>query len=190
MARLSSYQQDGSLSSEDRLVGSSYEGPGQNGPIYKTRTYKLSELAAYFGGVLSDGSGNVVDIVELSQTVTDNTNAIATANQSITTITNEQLAQSTFQTNLSSTFGTFDENGNLTSLSQAFADQVLQTTASDRYANAQFVTNLAASTGTYDANGNLITMAEAFANQVLSATTSDRFATSTFATNLAASFGT
>jgi hypothetical protein len=126
----------------------------------------------------------------LSETVTNNTTAIATANQSITTITNEQLAQSTFQTNLSSTFGTFDENGNLTSLSQAFADQVLQTTASDRYANAQFVTNLAASTGTYDANGNLVTMAEAFANQVLSTTTSDKFATSTFATNLAASFGT
>jgi len=190
MARLSSYQQDGSLSGEDRLVGSSYEGPGQSGPVYKTRTYKLSELAAYFGGVISDGSGGLIDIVEVSQTVTDNTNAIATANQSITTITSDVLAQSTFQTNLAASFGTYDENGNLTSISQAHADQVLQATASDRYADAQFATNLAASVGTYDTNGNLITMSQAFADQVLQTTASDKYATSSFTTNLASSFGT
>lgn len=190
MARINSYAKDAGLSADDKLVGSSYEGTDQTGPIYKTRTYTLGDLADYFGGFIQTGEGGNINIVELEQTVTENTSAIASAQQSITTITNELLAQSTFKTNLASTFGTFDENGNLVSLSQAFADQVLQTTASDRYANAQFVTNLAASVGTYDANGNLITLGQAFADQVLSTTASDRFATSTFATNLAASFGT
>ena len=191
MARISSYPQDGSLSGEDRLLGSSYEGEGQNGAIYKTRTYKLDELGDFISSYVGDVNINDSEVFNsLSQTVTSNTNAIATANQSITTITNELLAQSTFQTNLAASFGTYDEFGNLISFSEATANQILQVTTSDRYANAQFVTNLAASVGTYDANGNLVTMGQAFADQVLSATASDRFATSTFATNLAASFGT
>jgi hypothetical protein len=189
MPRISTYNPDSSLSGEDKVIGSSYEGQDVNGPVYVTKNYTLSQLAQFFGSFINTGDV-LINIEEIQQNVTNNTNSIATANLSITTITNELLAQSTFQVNLSSTFGTFDEFGNLTSLSQAFADQVLQTTASDRYANAQFVTNLAASVGTYDANGNLVTLGQAFADQVLSATASDRFATSTFATNLAASFGT
>jgi len=199
MARISSYNKDNGLTGNDLLLGSSFEGNINGVQKYATRTYRLSDLATYFGGFvngidLNDLLGRIGDLESsisiISTTITNNTTAISIANQSITTITNELLSQSTFQTNLSSTFGTFDENGNLTSLSQAFADQVLQTTASDRYANAQFVTNLAASVGTYDENGNLITLAEAFANQVLQVTTTDKFATSEFATNLAASFGT
>lgn len=189
MPRISTYNPDPSLSGEDKVIGSSYEGEDVHGPVYVTKNYTLDQLAQFFGSFIDTGEV-LVNIQGIEQSVTNNTNAIATANQSITVIANEQLAQSTFQTNLSSTFGTFDNEGNLTSLSQAFADQVLQTTASDRYAQAIFVTNLAASVGTYDANGNLVTMGQAFANQVLSATASDRFATSTFATNLAASFGT
>ena len=86
--------------------------------------------------------------------------------------------------------GEYDADGNLISLSTAFADQVLSVTTSDRYANAQFVTNLATSVGLYDENGNLIQLSEAFANQILTTTSTDRFATSEFTTNLAASFGT
>jgi hypothetical protein len=199
MARISGYNNDSELTGNDLLVGSSYEGLENGSPKYITRTYKLSDLASYFGGFVNDVDlndllnrvGDLEDGVDLiSTTVTNNTSAIATANQSITVITNEQLAQATFQTNLSATFGTFDDNGNLTSLSQAFADQVLQTTASDRYANAQFVTNLASSVGTYDANGNLVTLSSAFADQVLSATSTDIESIATFSTNLAASFGT
>jgi hypothetical protein len=190
MPIISTYDLDPGLNGQDRLIGSSYEGTDIHGAIYVTKTYTLSQLANFFGGFISDGSGGSIDIVELANNVDSNTQAIASANQSITVIANDQLAQSTFQTNLASSFGTYDSEGNLTSLSQAFADQVLQTTASDRYANAQFVTNLAASTGTYDSEGNLITLAQAFADQVLSTTTSDRYATSTFATNLASSFGT
>lgn len=191
MARLSSYPQDSNISPEDRLVGSSYEGEGQNGPIYKTRTYRLGELGNFVSGYVGDV--NVTDspeFISLSETVTNNTTAIASANQSITTITNELLAQSTFQTNLAASFGTYDEFGNLTSFSEATANQILQVTTSDRFAESVFVTNLAASVGTYDANGNLITLGQAFADQVLSATASDRFAEASFVTNLASSFGT
>lgn len=191
MARLSSYPQDSNISPEDRLVGSSYEGEGQNGPIYKTRTYRLGELGNFVSGYVGDV--NVTDspeFISLSETVTNNTTAIASANQSITTINNELLAQATFQTNLAASFGTYDENGNITSFSEATANQILQVTTSDRFAESVFVTNLAASVGTYDANGNLITLGQAFADQVLSATASDRFAEASFVTNLASSFGT
>ena len=199
MARISGYNNDSELTGNDLLVGSSYEGLQNGSPKYITRTYKLSDLATYFGGFVNDIDlndlinrvGNLEDGVDLiSTTVTNNTSAIATASQSLTVLTNDVLAQSTFQTNLSSTFGTFDENGNLTSLSQAFADQVLQTTASDRYAKASFVTNLAASVGTYDESGNLITYSNALAEQILSTTASDIEAVAQFSTNLASSFGT
>jgi hypothetical protein len=192
MARISGYSNDSELTGNDLLVGSSYEGLENGSPKYITRTYKLSDLATYFGGFVNDIDLNelINNVSTISTTVTNNTTAISTANQSLTTITNELLAQSTFQTNLSSTFGTFDDDGNLTSLSQAFADQVLQTTASDRYANAQFVTNLAASVGTYDQDGNLITFSNAFAEQILSTTASDIEAVAQFSTNLASSFGT
>ena len=85
--------------------------------------------------------------------------------------------------------GEYDADGNLISLSTAFADQVLSVTTSDRYANAQFVTNLATSVGVFNPDGTLSSLSEAFANQVLSTTSSERFATSLFATNLASSVG-
>ena len=190
MPKISTYEQDPGLKGEDKLLGSSYEGENVYGPVYLTKSYKLSELADYFGGFIQTGSGSTIDIALLEQTVNENVTSIAEANQSLTVIANDLLAQATFKTNLASTFGTFDENGNLISLSQAFADQVLQTTASDRYANAQFATNLAASVGTYDENGNLITLSTAFADQVLQVTTSDKYATAEFTTKLASNFGT
>ena len=189
MARIKNYIKDSNITNDDLLVGSSYEGQGQSGAVYRTRNYRLDDLASYFSRNF-DLDGVNYDLSQLAVDINDNSIAIASANQSITTIANDQLAQATFQTNLAATFGTFNDQGVLQSLSQSFADQVLQTTASDRYANAQFVTNLATSVGTFDANGNLVTLAESFANQVISTTTSDTFATSQFVTNLASSIGT
>jgi len=190
MARITSYVRDKNITDKDILVGSSYQGEGQRGPIYQTRNYSLEDLAVYFGSnsVLYEGAEYNLNLID--SYVTANTAAIATLDQSLTVLTNDVLAQATFQTNLSATFGTFDENGNLTSLSESFANQVLQTTSSDRYANAQFVTNLASEVGTFDANGNLVTLSTSFADQILTTTTTDRFATSEFATNLGSSFGT
>lgn len=188
MARIRNYINDKNITNDDLLVGSSYEGQGQSGAVYRTRNYRLDDLAEYFSRNFNVDGVNY-DLSQIAIDIGANTLAIATANQSLTTIANDQLAQATFQTNLSALFGTFTDEGVLISMSQAFADQVLQTTASDRYANAQFVTNLASSVGTFDANGNLVSLAESFANQVISTTTSDTFATSEFVTNLGSSFG-
>ena len=199
MARISGYNNDSELTGNDLLVGSSYEGLQNGSPKYITRTYKLSDLATYFGGFVNNIDlndlinrvGDLEDGVDLiSTTVTNNTSAIATASQSLTVLTSDVLAQATFQTKLSATFGTFDDEGNLISLSQAFADQVLQTTASDRYAKASFVTNLASSVGTYDEDGNLVTLSSGFVDQVISTVSTDIESISTFSTNLASSFGT
>lgn len=189
MARIKNYVNDKNITNDDLLVGSSFEGNGQSGAVYKTKNFKLVDLAEYFSRNFNVDGVNY-DLSLIASSVSANTLAIATANQSLSVIANDVLAQATFQTNLSATFGTFTDQGVLISLSQAFADQVLQTTASDRYANALFVTNLASSVGTFDANGNLLTIAEGFANSVMTTTSTDRFAESQFVDNLGASFGT
>ena len=57
MARLSTYLRDKTITGDDKLSGSSYEGEGISGPIYKTRSYKLSDLNKYF-------SNNVVITID------------------------------------------------------------------------------------------------------------------------------
>ncbi len=185
MARIRNYINDKNITNDDLLVGSSYEGQGQTGSIYKTKNFKLSDLAHYFSRNF-DLDGVNYDLVKIATDISDNSLAIATANQSLTVIANDVLAQATFSTNLSATFGTFNDQGVLISLSESFANQVLQTTSSEKYANALFVTNLAASVGTFDDDGNLLTMAEGFADRVMTTTDSDRFATSQFVTKLGA----
>lgn len=189
MARIKNYVNDKNITNDDLLVGSSFEGNGQSGPIYKTKNFKLSDLAPYFSRNF-DFEGVNYDLSLMTASISENELAIATANQSLSVIANDVLAQATFQTNLSATFGTFTDQGVLISLSESFADQVFQTTTSERYANALFVTNLASSVGTFDANGNLLTIADGFANSVMTTTSSDRFAESQFVDNLGASFGT
>ena len=53
MARINSYTRDKSITTEDTLVGSSYEGTGQQGPIYKTQSYKIGDLATYLNLVFT-----------------------------------------------------------------------------------------------------------------------------------------
>lgn len=189
MARIKNYIKDSNITNDDLLVGSSYEGQGQSGAVYRTRNYRLDDLAEYFSRNFNVDGVNY-DLSQIAIDVGANTLAIATANQSLKTIADNELAQATFMTNLTATFGTFNDEGVLQSLSQSFADQVLQTTASDRYANAQFVTNLATSVGTFDENGNLLTIATSFADNIITTTSTDRFAESQFVNNLGASFGT
>tara|TARA_R110002153_G_scaffold189405_1_gene342210 strand:+ start:856 stop:2715 length:1860 start_codon:yes stop_codon:yes gene_type:complete len=149
----------------------------------------MSSLASYFTSYLNQ-NGVGYDLSALSSSVTTNTSSIATANQSLTTNTTNIGANSTFSTNLASSFGTTNATGTITSLAQSFADLVLTTTASDRFATSSYATNLAASVGTYNADGTLSALSEAFANSVMTATTDATFATSTFVNNLGSSFGT
>lgn len=53
MARINTYFKDKSLTNDDLLLGSSYEGMGSNGPIYKTRSYRLVDLAKYMNLVFT-----------------------------------------------------------------------------------------------------------------------------------------
>ena len=79
MARIKSYVQDTNITDQDRVLGSSYEGTLNNKPIYKTKNYKLTDLAAYFSQNFNfDGLNFNVSL--LSETITANTQAIASAN--------------------------------------------------------------------------------------------------------------
>lgn len=184
MAKIHNYTNDSLITGSDKVLGSSYD----NG-IYSTRNYSMSSLASYFTSYLNQ-NGVGYDLSALSSSVTTNTSSIATANQSLTTNTTNIAANSTFSTNLASSFGTTDATGTITSLAQSFADLVLTTTASNRFATSSYATNLAASVGTYNADGTLSALSEAFANSVMTATTDTTFATSTFVNNLGSSFGT
>ena len=184
MAKIHNYTNDSLITGSDKVLGSSYD----NG-IYSTRNYSMSSLASYFTSYLNQ-NGVGYDLAALSSSVTTNTSSIATANQSLTTNTTNIAANSTFSTNLASSFGTADATGTITSLAQSFADLVLTTTASNRFATSSYVTNLAASVGTYNADGTLSALSEAFANSVMTTTTDATFATSSFVNTLGSSFGT
>ena len=184
MAKIHNYTNDSLITGSDKVLGSSYD----NG-IYSTRNYSMSSLASYFTSYLNQ-NGVGYDLSALSSSVTTNTSSIATANQSLTTNTTNIAANSTFSTNLASSFGTTNATGTITSLAQSFADLVLTTTASNRFATSSYVANLAASVGTYNADGTLSALSQAFANSVMTTTTDTTFATSAFVNTLGSSFGT
>ena len=143
MARISSYNRDELLRAEDQLVISSYEGEGQYGSIYITNNITLDELSNYLNNTFTVGEVNY-NLNSMSSSITTNTNALATANVSITTNANNISSNSTYSINLASSFGTFDSSGNLTSLSEAFANSVMSTTTSQDAASATALTNLTA----------------------------------------------
>ena len=155
MARISSYNRDELLRSEDQLVISSYEGEGQYGSIYITNNITLDELSNYLNNTFTIGEVNY-NLNSMSSSITTNTNALATANVSITTNANSISATATYAVNLASTFGTFDSSGNLTSLSQSFADSILNTSASTDYASASQLTSLTSIVTTNKASQDLI----------------------------------
>lgn len=181
MASISSYVKDAQVTEKDKLLGSSYEGEGLSGPIYETKNFTIASLASYLNLVFT--------VDEVNYNLNDVINSVASANQSITLVANDVLAQATFQTNLASSFGTYDSEGNILTISSSFADQVLQTSNTSEFAKASFVTNLGSSIGTVDSEGNL-TVSEAFANSVLNTETTTDYAESSFVTNLASSIGT
>jgi hypothetical protein len=179
MARISNYKQDTELTASDRLVGSSYEGDGQTGPVYKTRTYTLGELNSFFSNTAVENS-----------TITENSEAIAQARTELDAITDELSAIAYFLVDISSSYTTYTPGGgDITSISEAFANLVIQTTTSDRFATSQYVLDLFSSIGTFDENGNLIT-SNAFITNIIEAISTDGFATTQYVLNLGSNFGT
>src|SRR5210317_2130074 len=58
MARIKNYSRDISLTGNDLLLGSSYEGVGPSGPIYKTSSYRLDDVARYANNIFSQDDVN------------------------------------------------------------------------------------------------------------------------------------
>ena len=130
MARISTYTTDDTPNGNDLLAGSDYLGTKNNlpggTPRYATKNFKLSELSKYFqNGGFQDG-----DYYNLSDIVTD--------------INNINITGSQFSLNMASSFGVFDNLGNLTSLSEAFANLALAAATSEDYATASQLTTLQA----------------------------------------------
>ena len=133
MARLTSYDNDTALHDEDLLTGSNYISIGK----YNTRNFKLLDLARYFANFwIQDGS--LYNFASLSQSITTNTDNISSNAQ--------------YSLNLAASFGTFDADGNLVSLSQAFANNVFSVTSSTNYATAAQFTTLEATVNNNIAN--------------------------------------
>jgi hypothetical protein len=175
MARLTTYIKQ-TPSDDDLLMGSEYISTGVNGiKNYTTANYKMSDLAGYFANFYVE-EGSLYNLATISQQVSVNVTDIS--------------ANATYSTNLSATFGTFDDEGNLQTLAQSFANQVFSTTSSTIFAQSSYVNNLSSSFGTFDSSGNLTSLSESFANNVMTTTNNSRFAESTFVNNLGSSFGT
>jgi predicted nucleic acid-binding Zn-ribbon protein len=130
MARISTYINDTTLNDEDLLTGSNFIRIGE----YNTRNYKLVDLAEYFANFqISDNQ--LYNFATISQQVTTNVSDIA--------------ANATYSLNLGASFGVVDDDGNLTSLSEAFANNLLSVATSEDYATA---TQLNSLTATVDNN--------------------------------------
>lgn len=122
MARITSYDNDTALHDEDLLTGSNYISVGR----YNTRNFKLRDLAGYFANFTIQDGG---------------TYNLATISQNITTNSNDISSNAQYSLNLAASFGTFDANGNLVALSEAFANNVFNVSSSTNYAtSAQFTT--------------------------------------------------
>ena len=164
MARISTYSKDATITSQDKLLGSNYGGVNNQGrPIYTTASYPIADLLAYFSNNITVGDTNIssAKIQELE----------------------------TFKDNVENNVVSFNANGSVAGVSEAFANFVMTTETTTDYASANVVTNIIASIGTDDGSGN-ITISEAFANSIMTTETTTDYAQSSYVTNLATSIGT
>src|SRR5210317_1635305 len=136
MARIESYQKDNSLNEKDKLFGSSYISTNNSTDQFTTGNFTLLDLAEFFANYqISDNQ--LYNFATISQQVTTNVSNIG--------------ANATYSLNLGASFGAVDDDGNLTSLSQAFANQVMTVTTNARFAESTYAENLASTFGTFDA---------------------------------------
>ena len=134
MARIESYQKDNSLHEKDKLFGSSYISTNNGTDQFTTGNFTLQDLAEFFANFqISDNQ--LYNFATISQQVTTNVSDIA--------------ANADYSLNLGASFGVVDDDGNLTSLSEAFANNLLSVATSEDYATA---TQLNSLTATVDNN--------------------------------------
>ena len=129
MARIENYQKDNSLHEKDKLFGSSYVSTHNSIDQFTTGNFTLLDLAEFFANYqISDNQ--LYNFATISQQVTTNVSNIA--------------ANATYSLNLGASFGVVDDNGNLTSLSEAFANNLLSVATSEDYATAAQLNSLTA----------------------------------------------
>tara|TARA_R110002153_G_scaffold189405_1_gene342211 strand:+ start:2718 stop:6176 length:3459 start_codon:yes stop_codon:yes gene_type:complete len=169
MARVQAYSKDASLDERDKLLGSSFISTSSGADVFQTGNFTLGDLAQFFANY-NESEGSVYNLTTFDQSISTNATNIGN--------------NATYSTTLAGNFGTFDANGNLATLSEAFANQVFTTTTNANFATSSYATNLASTFGTFDASGNLTALSEAFANQVFTTTSNTNFATSSALTAL------
>jgi hypothetical protein len=164
MARISTYAKDATITGQDKLLGSNYGGLNNQGrPIFTTATYSITDLLTYFSQNITVGDSNIssAKIQELDA----------------------------FKDNVESSVVTFNADGSVNTVSEAFANFVMTAETTTDYASASVVTNVIASIGTDDGNGN-ITISEAFANSIMTTETTTDYATASYVQNIGSSIGT
>ena len=174
MARIASYQKDNSLHEKDKLFGSSYVSTNNGTDQFTTGNFTLEDLAGFFGNYITF----------------DNTNYnLATITQTLETHTSDIAANASYGQNLGASFGVVDDQGNLTSLSEAFANNLLSVATSEDYATATQLNTLSARVTTNEAdvlaNATNITTVTASANTNASNITTNTGSISTNTTNIA-----
>ena len=169
MARQSTYGLDDDINENDLLAGSDYLGTKNNlpggTPRYATKNFRIRDLSKYFAnGGFQDG--DFYNLAQITSDISTNTSSVATINQTLTTHASDISSGAQYSLNLASSFGVADANGNITSLSEAFANLVLNAATSEDYATASQLTSL---TATVNNQGASIT---ANANNITSVTAS------------------
>ena len=205
MAIISSYEPDGNLSIEDLLVGSNYIGTVNGVKQYNTRAYSLGALSAFFA-LNTEIDGEIYDISKISSRV-DNLQDMFTYGEGDTDLIGEISGLSTTLLGYLNTWGdarfgstafqdqlddhiTFDGQGNISSMSEAFANFVVTTTASDRFAESSVVTNLSSTVTTINTELGSAQTAISNAQESINTQSTAISAAASKITSLGASFGT
>jgi len=161
MARIKNYSRDISLTGNDLLLGSSYEGVGPSGPIYKTSSYRLDDVARYANNIFSqDGVNyNLYNLTESIGVFDENSvlispstdfanlviNKVGTVDTAIADLIAQNISQITEQVanlvaeNITTVPGGVANNiiSSVTEINQVFADTIFEIgTITEEFANA------------------------------------------------------
>ena len=117
MAKISTYDLDGSITGDDILLGSSAEGSFNGNTTYVTRNFKLSELAGFFKAYDPDTGTGGGDLTALTNRVTALENAgFLTEHPNISAASSVDNSGQFFIQDI-----TLDSNGHIISITSAEA---------------------------------------------------------------------
>jgi hypothetical protein len=133
--------------------------------------------------VLAGAAGSAAWTLTKDASLLNTVTSLATAEQSLTTVSDAQSATATFATGLASNFGTVNATTGVFTDAAGVANQILNTSSNNLFAKSSFVNNLVTTFGSTDVDGNL-TINSSFADSVLSTQTSGTLATAQSVTDL------